>query len=81
MDLKKNCDEGQKPSAQICLGCSNQHGCLYSEPPCFCLTFDESERLLSGRKLMEKRGLLDQCALCPLFRRCWDMKSYRKISK
>ena len=42
---------------------------------------EEGERSLSGKKLMERRGLLKDCQLCLHFRLCWTDEAYKKAVK
>jgi hypothetical protein len=42
---------------------------------------EEDERPLSGKILMERRGLLRDCQLCLHFRLCWTEEAYMKAVK
>jgi hypothetical protein len=42
---------------------------------------EEDERSLSGKILMERRGLLRDCQLCSHFRLCWTEEAYKKAVK
>ena len=72
----------KKPGKEnICINCYNQHGCLTEEPLCLLMKREEDERTLSGKKLMERRGLLKDCQLCLHFRLCWTEEAYKKAVK
>jgi len=70
---------GGKPEKRnICIGCSNRHGCLTKEPLCLLLEREEAEKDLPGKELMKRRGLLRDCRECPHFRLCRTEDAYKK---
>jgi hypothetical protein len=72
----------KKPGKEnICIIVTIQHGCLTEEPLCLLMKREEDERSLSGKKLMERRGLLKECQLCLHFRLCWTDEAYKKAVK
>ena len=73
--------DNKQRKKNICINCYNQHGCLTDEPLCLLMKRDETERSLSGKKLMEKRGLLKDCKKCSHFRLCWTETAYRNTIK
>lgn len=72
------CEGANNPQRRTCLACDNRHGCRTPEPACLRLERSEAERLLGGRVLMQRRGLLVECEACGLFRRCWSPDEYRR---
>lgn len=68
----------KKLRKNICINCYNQHGCLTDEPLCLLLKREDTEKFLTGKKLMEGRGLLKDCQKCSHFRLCWTGDAYRK---
>ena len=67
--------------ARLCLNCDNRHGCRSARPLCLDLPRRSSERRLSGRQLMARRGMLGSCQTCELFRRCWTSEDYRRQTR
>jgi hypothetical protein len=39
---------------------------------------EDAEKSLSGKILMERKGLLKDCQRCSHFRLCWTEDAYRK---
>ncbi len=71
----------KKRKKNICINCYNQHGCLTDDPLCLLIKREDLERSLSGKKLMEKRGLLKDCKGCSHFRLCWSETAYTNTTK
>jgi len=71
---------GKKKRKNICINCYNQHGCLTEEPLCLLMEREDAEKSLSGKILMERKGLLKDCQRCAHFRLCWKEDTYRKAT-
>jgi len=54
---------------------------LTDEPLCLLMKREDTEKSLSGKILMERKGLLKDCQSCSHFRLCWTEDAYRKALK
>ncbi|MDR4498822.1 MAG: hypothetical protein MRK02_13025 [Candidatus Scalindua sp.] len=63
----------------ICNNCHNQHGCLTDEPLCLLIERKKKEMSLSGKDLMRKRNILNECHKCSHFNICWAHEAYKTV--
>ena len=67
-----------KKTRRFCINCDNRHGCRTEDPPCLAQDPAAGERLLPGKELMRRRGLLRLCRACGHFRQCWSEETFRR---